>query len=189
MNKAYSVAPISKNELARGFIYCRDNSERLIKDAEILYNYGSYLSAISNCRLGNEETAKALMIWSASTYKDDELDKWDWFYRSLFDHKEKLRVLEYQLHWESYEDKDKFHEIIGNLMRTREHTIYVGFNEYDGTFNMPGEFFDDLPETSRIELTYSQKIHQLVFLVEYLTGKSTVEQIVDAFNVNFHQET
>lgn len=176
VNKALSLP-----ELAKGYIYCRDNSERLIKDAIILNNYGSYLSSIGNCRIANEEIAKAIIIWSASTYNINDVEKWDWFYKAMTDHKEKLRVLEFHLHWEDYKDKNKFNEIITSLRNSREQCIYVGLNNCH--FDYPGELFDDIQTTSNIELAYSKKIHSMVFISEYQLGKSSIEDIVAAFNI------
>ena len=188
MSKAINrVEAPTHYELAKGYLFCRDNSYRLIREAEYLFSNGFFLSTINHCRLANEEIAKSILIWNASSYLDSENGKWNWFYKSLTDHKEKLRVLEYSVHWDDYKDQEIFSKIISDLMRTREETLYVGFDKQAGSFKYPDEYFESPEETSKIELEYSNKLHKLVFLGEYLTGNSSIEQIVDAFNIDVRE--
>jgi len=177
----------NKAKLACGYMLCRDNSERLISDAIILYNNKSYLSSINCSRLANEEIAKALMIWIANEFEESDLEAWNWFKRAIFDHTEKLKVLEIQIHNSS--EKIKLDEVINKLKKSREQVIYVGYNSTSCEFIKPGIEITDNKLISYTEIQYSKKIHQLAFLEEYLNGKSTLEDIIETFSIIVPEET
>jgi AbiV family abortive infection protein len=171
--------PLSQNEIANGYLLCRDNSERLINDATILFSNNAFLSSISICRLANEEIAKARILWISSKFVETDIEKWKWFYKALNDHKEKLNILENDIHMNIQRNEESSKEIITKLKKTRENTIYVWLE--NGKFSLPGSYFYNIEYSSNIELEYSKKLHHFVFLAEYLTGKSSIQDIVLAF--------
>ena len=107
-------------ELARGHCLAVANARRLILDGELLLNSGSFLSAISQFRLAVEELAKAHLITNASVFKTTDTEKWKWFWSAFDNHREKLRIIEYEFHWEHYRDRDEFNRRISVLRSSRE---------------------------------------------------------------------
>jgi AbiV family abortive infection protein len=133
--------PVSLVTLAKGHCKSVENARRLIDDSEILIKCGRYLSAINSIMLAIEELAKANLIDQAITFNENDKDKWKWFWNSFHSHKEKLRLLEYQVHWNSYQDKEEFHRRVNLLMTCREESIYVQFDCKNNKFLTPEEIY------------------------------------------------
>ncbi|MHA1372439.1 MAG: AbiV family abortive infection protein, partial [Promethearchaeota archaeon] len=133
--------PVSIDELSKGFCKSYHNAVRLIEDGEILLKTKRYLSALNCFRLGLEELSKAHLIIQAATFDADDEMKWKWFWDVFKDHKKKTRLLEYELHWESNSDENKFHEIVNTLVEQRTEAIYVQFDIKNEKFLSPEDFF------------------------------------------------
>ena len=75
---------------------------------------------INACRLAVEELAKSHLLTQGASYKDSDTEKWRWIWDSFTDHREKLRVIEYELHWPAYQDRQQFHDRVTVLRNLRE---------------------------------------------------------------------
>lgn len=93
--------PVSIDELSKGYCKSYHNAVRLIEDGEILLKTTRYLSALNCFRLGLEELSKAHLIVQAAIFYTDDEKKWKWFWSVFKDHKKKVRLFEYELHWKS----------------------------------------------------------------------------------------
>ena len=121
--KNYDEA-VSLEILADGYCKSINNAGRLIEDSEILINFGRYLPAINSFRLATEELAKAHLINQAVLFDEDDTDKWKWFWKTFHDHKEKIRLLEDEFHWSSYQDKEEFHRRV-NILKPKERKQFM----------------------------------------------------------------
>lgn len=153
--------PLTLEELANGHCLAVANAFRLIQDGEVLLEAKKWLSAINLFKLASEELAKAHIITQASVFDESDSEKWEWFWRSLSDHREKLRILEYELHWGGYQDKDEFNRRVSLLRRQREDTLYVGFNHEQRTFIAPGSVLGDAEEFATVQHRYVIGVLQL----------------------------
>ena len=151
--------------LADGYCKSINNARRLIEDGEILINIGRYLSALNSFRLAIEELAKAHLINQAVLF--DESDKWKWFWSAFHDHREKIRILEYEFHWPSYQDKNKFDKRVHILKTQREESIYVQFDSNKKEFLCPEDFFrsrEILSHYAINELSYTKLVYGMFTL-------------------------
>ena len=165
--------------LAEGHCKSIENAKRLLEEGKILINHHRYVGAINSFRLATEELAKAHLITQATKYKEDDEDKWEWFWNAFSSHKEKLRLLEYELSWEKYMDKNEFHRRIKVLIETREKSIYVHFDRENKRFLAPNEIYDRIPtakETAELELTYTSYLLFLLAPVGTPTPKLMLAQ-------------
>lgn len=145
---------ISLEELARGHCLAVGNADRLIKDGEVLINEGRYLSAINLFRLASEELAKAHMITNAAVFDESDQKEWNWFWNSFSDHREKLRILEYEFHWKGYKNKDQFNRRIALLKKQREDVLYVGLDANTKKFLPAGSILTSEKEFADLEYKY-----------------------------------
>lgn len=85
----------------------------------------------------------------------------------FYSHPEKLKLLEYELHWESYKDKrdkEEFNKRIKVLVETREDSIYVKYNSANKRFLTPEETFKpggDLRVTAELEFRYARSLFKM----------------------------
>ncbi len=93
---------VSLEALAEGVFRCHGNAIRLATAAELLLDNGLYASCINTCRLAVEELAKAHLLTQGASYKNSDRSKWAWIWASFTNHKEKLRIIEYELSWPSH---------------------------------------------------------------------------------------
>jgi AbiV family abortive infection protein len=156
--------PISLELLAEGYCRSIENAQRLIDDGEILFKCSRYLAAINSFRLAIEEMAKAHLINQAIAYDENAKDKWMWFWNAFHSHSEKLKLLEYELHWNSYKDREEFNRRIKLLISSREDSIYVKFDRRIERFLTPEQLFrlgGDLKQTAELDFRYALKLFQL----------------------------
>ncbi len=165
-HKNYDEA-VSLEILADGYCKSINNAGRLIEDSEILINFGRYLPAINSFRLATEELAKAHLINQAVLFDEDDTDKWKWFWKTFHDHKEKIRLLEDEFHWSSYQDKEEFHRRVNILKTQREESIYVQFDSDKKEFLSPEDFFhskDAISHYAKNELNYTKILYEMFTL-------------------------
>lgn len=155
---------ISLEILADGYCKCIINARRLIKEGEVLINCRRFIAAIDFFRLAVEELAKAHLINQAVVFDEDDKDKWRWFWRAFHDHKEKIRLLELEFHWPSYQDRNEFHRRVKILLSQREESIYVQFNSKVKVFLRPEDFFrskNDIKRYVRNEFQYAKSLYRI----------------------------
>lgn len=173
--------PLSIDQLVSGIMACYDNYIRLFEDGKILFEEKRFLSCISVARLAAEELIKSHLLFQGATYKDDEVEQWQWMWRSFSDHREKLRILEYEFHWKYYGDeenaKEKFNKIINLLIEQREMAIYVAYDSKKEIFLSPENYFKnkgfELEKYAKNELAYLENLARIFFV----GGKPTIEQL------------
>ncbi len=141
-------------ELAKGHCLAVENAYRLVQDGEVLLNGQRYLSAINLFRLACEELAKAHIITQAICYSEDDEKQWDWFWFAFSDHREKLRILEYEFHWKGYKAKDEFHRRVNLLRQQREDTLYVGLDANANQFQKAGTLVGEEKDFAEVEYRY-----------------------------------
>lgn len=161
MNFAKTDKSIPLKELAKGYCLAVSNACRLVDDGGMLLREERYLSAINLFRLAAEEFAKAHIITNAAVISETDQEKWVWFYDSIHNHREKLRVLEYVLHWEGYRDKDEFNRRITLLIQQREDSLYVGFDKNSKKFLPAGSRFKSVKDYAEIEHKYIRGLLRL----------------------------
>ena len=172
-----SIKAVPLEELARGHCLAVKNAYRLIKDGEVLLNDGRYLSAINLFRLASEELAKAHMITNAAVFEESDQKGWGWFWRSFTDHREKLKILEHELHRGSYEDKDEFHRRITLLRQQRENALYVELDPTSKKFLPAGSMLES--EKDFAELEYKFICGMIKFFMP--TGLPTQEVMLQVY--------
>jgi len=175
------VVPIP--ELAKGHCLAVENARRLIADGELLLSKGSYLSAINHFRLAVEELAKAHLITNAAVFKATDSEKWKWFWRAFNDHREKLRIIEYEFHWKNYRDKNEFNRRISRLRTAREMTIYVDFDRSKSVFTSPGKHFADPIDLANLDHQYVLGI----FAMFTMAGMPEARIMEDVYSRNYRE--
>lgn len=166
--------PVSLKVIAEGICLCERNAFRLIQDAEILINAERFLSAINLLRLAVEEMAKEHILWQSATYGNLPSTKWQWLWTAFSDHREKIRVIEYEIHWPTYEDKQEFDARVTEMLNTREESLYVNFDTKLNKFISPEEFFPDAQKTAHLEHKYALGLYKISFPV----GRQTEQEIL-----------
>jgi len=178
--------PISTEELSKGYCKSFYNAVRLIEDGGILLRNDRFLSALNCFRLGLEELAKAHLVINASTFNESDEEKWEWFWKAFSDHKEKGRILEYELHWKSDSDKNKFHDIVNSLIEQRLESIYVQFDERNEKFLSPEDFFRDSEGLRRFvqnEFNYVKNVLRF-FNLAGMPDPNTMLKVMDSLKKN-----
>jgi AbiV family abortive infection protein len=175
------VVPIP--ELAKGHCLAVANARRLIVEGELLLKSGGYLSAINQFRLAVEELAKAHLISQASTFKETDTEKWKWFWAAFNDHREKLRIIEYEFHWESYRDREEFNRRISVLRNSREKVLYVDFDRANKKFSSPDQHLADPGTMAVLDHQYVLKIYELFTVA----GMPEAHIMEDVYNRNYRQ--
>jgi AbiV family abortive infection protein len=153
--------------LADGYCKSINNARRLIDDGEILVKCGRFLPAINSFRLAVEELAKAHLINQAVVFDEDDKDKWKWFWKTFHNHKKKIRLLEHEFHWPSYQDRSEFHKRVNILLAQREESIYVQFDSDKKEFLSPEDFFRSKNAISRYaknELQYAKHVYGMFIM-------------------------
>ncbi len=120
-------------------------------------------------------------------FKKDDRKKWEWFWKVFYNHKEKLKLLEWLLHWQSYEDKNEFDRRIDLLHKTREKSIYVDFDSKSNVFLTPYEIFSsqvNIEEIAKIELNYARKVF---YLITSMVGPPTPDTILKVYQFQRRQ--
>ena len=168
--------PVSLEVLAQGICACEENARRLIADAEVLIKSGGFLSAINLLRLAIEEMAKDHLLWQGATYGNQSSAEWEWLWDAFESHKEKLRAVEYEIHWASYQDKEEFHRRINILQNQREHCLYVHFDAQANKFFRPSELIPDAENLVMSQYKYALGLYQLFFPV----GSQPMDEIIFA---------
>ena len=146
--------PIALDKLAQGHCLAVRNAYRLSEDGEALLKAKRWLSAINLFKLASEELAKVHMITQAASYEASNKEGWEWFRKSFNDHREKLRVLEYELHWNSYQDKNEFNRRVALPQKQREDALYVGLDSESNTFLEPGSLLGNHEEFATVQHQY-----------------------------------
>ncbi len=173
--------PLPIRELARGHCLSVANADRLIRDGEILLNLGRYLSAINEFRLAVEELAKAHLMTQASKFRSSDAEKWKWFWKAFDDHREKLRIIEYEFHWDGYQDKNEFNRRVSFLRTAREKSIYVDFDRSQNVFSSPEGYFDDAAKLAILDHEYVIKIYAM-FTLSGMPTVQTMENVYSMYN-------
>ena len=158
--------PIASHELAKG-IYCSEkNAVRFIEDAELLIQNKRFLSAINCLRLAVEELMKSHILYQGAAYSDKSSSQWAWLWQAFDDHKEKVRTLEYEIHWPGYEDKegarDEFHRRVTLLLEQRENCLYVQFDTDKKQFVEPDTLFPNAEAFAMNELRYVHNLCKII---------------------------
>lgn len=158
--------PITIRELAKGIYYSEKNAIRLIEDAEILIQNKRFLAAINCLRLAVEELMKSHILYQGAAYGNQPSSRWAWLWKAFSDHGEKVRTLEYEIHWPSYEEKegakDEFHHRVKTLLEQRENSLYVQFDASKEQFVEPDAFFPDVETFAKNELGYVHSLCKIV---------------------------
>ena len=135
---------------------------------------------INACRLAVEELAKSHLLTQGASYKDSDTEKWRWIWDSFTDHREKLRVIEYELHWPAYQDRQQFHDRVTVLRNLREDVMYVQFDTSTKSFHDPEEVLEKYggaEAEARRQITY---LHHLIALF-FPMGRLSVEDLLGGF--------
>jgi AbiV family abortive infection protein len=165
--------PVNTDILAEGICACYDNAERLTEEAEILINAGKFLGAFNSLCLAEEELIKTHLLTQGVTYENKEKDKWKWLWKSFYDHREKIRILEYEFHWSSYEDKAEFERRVNLAREQRENATYVNFDYKQKRFILPEESLGGASEVERLARNELRYVYNL-FKIFYIGGKPTL---------------
>lgn len=174
--------PVSLELLVEGYCKSIENAKRLIDDGKILFKCSRYLAAINSFRLAIEEMAKAHLINQAVAFDENAKEKWKWFWNAFHSHSEKLKLLEYELHGNSYKDREEFNRRIELLISSREDSIYVKFDRRIERFITPEELFrlgGDLKQTAELDFRYVLRLFQLFIPV----GMPSVEIMLNVFRL------
>ncbi len=129
--------PISLEALAAGVCRCYKNAFKLAAQAQHLLDAGFFEGCINACRLAVEELSKSHLLTQGASYKDSDTQKWAWLWSAFRDHREKLRIIEYEIHWPKYQDTQTFHDRVTVLRELREDAVYVQFDASSTTFRSP----------------------------------------------------
>lgn len=125
--------------MVEGVYRCHGNAENFAVQAEVLFTAGCFAGCVNACRLAVEELAKSHLLTLAASFKETETEKWRWLWAAFTDHREKLRVIEYEVHWPAYQDTGTFHDRVTALRNLREDAVYVQFDAAKLTFQDPQE--------------------------------------------------
>ena len=177
--------PLPIRELARGHCLSVANADRLIRDGEMLLSSGRFLSAINEFRLAVEELAKAHLMTQPSTLRSTDADKWKWFWSAFDDHREKLRIIENEFHWDRYQDKNEFNRRVSFLRTAREKSIYVDFDRSRNVFSSPEDYFVDAANLASLDHQYVTKIYAM-FTLSGMPTVQTMEDVYDRYNRQFN---
>ena len=128
---------LSDQELATAIWLAFENAGRLIDDATTLVRARRFVGAQAVLRTAVEEIAKLLLLNQAIYWEKNDDEKWLWLWKAWDDHREKLRIVEYLVHWDSYQDKDEFRTRITTLLKSREWLWYVDFDPQARAFRSP----------------------------------------------------
>ena len=128
---------LSDEELATAIWLSFENAGRLIDDATTLVQARRFVGAQAVVRTAVEEIAKLMLLNQAIYWEKSDGEKWRWLWKAWDDHREKLRTIEYLVHWDGYKDKDEFHARIRTLLKSREWLWYVDFDPQARAFRSP----------------------------------------------------
>ena len=141
--------------LADGFCLAIDNAYRLVEDGENLLRAQRYLGAIGLFTHAMDELMKAHVISRAPGFREDDASSWDWFWRVLADRKEKLDLLERDIHPNVFRNKEDEAEMRRLLKALRSQFVYADYREETSEFALPGG--------APVRMGGDQKIAKLVY--------------------------
>lgn len=179
-DKSTPTSDISLHALAEGKFKSLINAKRLIDDGQVLMRGGRYLGAINSLRLAVEEIAKSHLFDQTVAFKENEKDKWDWFWKAFYNHKEKVRIIEHEFSSDAVEKVLEFNSRVSLQLVFREDSIYVKYDSRKKTFLSPEETIElagDLKDTAELELRYASALFDVVAP----TGLITIDQIERVF--------
>jgi AbiV family abortive infection protein len=167
-------------ELAKGHCLAVENACRLVEDGEVLLNCKRPLTAINLFLLAYEEFSKAHIISQSVLFSEDDVEKWTWFWKAFRDHREKLRVLQYEFHWSNYQDKAEFDRRINLFKNRREDSLYVSLDPGTNEFQKAGAQIGDYDN-------FAELLHQYLLGVIVLFCPAGLPTPVDMEHVYIAQ--
>ena len=109
---------------------------------------------------------KSHILYQGAVYGENASPQWEWLWEAFESHKEKVRTLEYEIHWPGYEDKegarDEFRRRVTLLLEQRENCLYVQFDSDKRQFVEPDALFPKAEAFAVNELGY---VHNLCSMV------------------------